>query len=263
MSNIEFIKKKSKGNNEISNLKLFLNICPDIIPQVKIIESNYYLLEKCSPIEEKDFSPQNFLNLYNYLLEKLYQHTHKDFSRGIYKYYFNRDADKKEFINKYYIPYLVEELEKAVQQLKIHNNKTIIHLLNECKERAKPFLKWYPADRFNLLHGDLHIGNIVKKRENYFLIDYEYVRYGAKELEIANFIVSCLIFYGMHNNANTLNKICNRYLTLLKQSNLFHYNLFLLFLLLSSTLCYITALIKNNGKGISIISEIFKAFSSR
>jgi hypothetical protein len=263
MGNIEFIKKKSKGNNEISNLKLLLNLTPDIIPLVKTVKNDYYILEKCSPLEEKDFSPENFLYLYHHLFKKLYKHKHKDFSKGIYKYFYSIDSCQNEQINKCYIPYLLEELEKEIQQLNIQNNPQIIHLINECYDRANLFLNWRPSNGFNLLHGDLHIGNIVRKNEDYFLIDYEYVRYGAKELEIANYIISCLIFCGMHNNANTLNKVCNRYLTMLKQSNLFHYNLFLLFLLLLSTLYYITAFIKNNEKGTSIISEISRAFSSK
>lgn len=252
MSEVEYIKKTVRNENEILNLGLLLNFSADTVPSIKTVANNFYLIEKCIPIEEKDFCPDSFSNISKFLSEKLYSHTQKGFSKGIYKYFYNQNNNAE----KHYIPYLLKELEESIQHLNLDKDKIITKLLDDCKKRARPFLKWNPKGGFNLLHGDLHIGNIVKKNGNYFLIDYEYVRYGTKELEIANFIISCLIFY-CQNQDDVTNKVAE-YFKVIKQLRPFNQEIIPLSFSISILLYCITAVVKENKKGVDFISDVFE-----
>lgn len=256
MLEIEYITKKVRDENEIINLKILRKISPQSIPFTKDINTTSYFIEKCQTIDETDFSPDNFSSIYNFLDENLYRQLERKYSEGIYKFFYVRHSYKRLFSGSSYVPYLIKELEHAIQRLKIYNNRTVCALLDENRSRAGSLQKWHPVNGFNLLHGDLHIGNMVKKNGNYLLIDYEYLRYGAKELEIANFILSCLMFYGMKNDHSNLSRITEEYLKKSKKIEYFDHNFFHFSLFLSLTLWYITALVKKNNKEIEVISKI-------
>ena len=64
-SEIKWIKKFVKNSVEIENLKYLMQLTPNLLPSIKIITDNYYIMEKCNVIEPKDFAPANFYRLYS------------------------------------------------------------------------------------------------------------------------------------------------------------------------------------------------------
>lgn len=186
-------------NSEIFNLLYLQKYVPNVIPYIFQVNENSYILERCTPIELLDFKVKSLEKIYNTLLNQLYSVKYKHYSLGLYKYFEPSNLDQYETRYNYFF-YINNIIKNYFGLIKKWNHKSCYDqnklslLVTRIDKQSKQLDNWEPAFGYNLLHGDLHIGNIVKKKDTYYLIDYEYLRYGPKELELVNFIYSA-VFY--------------------------------------------------------------------
>lgn len=260
---MEWVKKYVRGAKEIENLKYLMRLDPKLIPRIKTITNDYYVIERCKEIEEKKFGPSNFYNLYLNLLTPLHKFKKEYFTPGIYKY-FAPHGISYEIKNQNYVPYLLDEFEKIIHSVSLQYPKLLddvafANLFGFLKDRNAHFKNWKPFNGYSLLHGDLHIGNIVKRDSHCLLIDFEYLRYGAAELETANLIISCLIW---HYRSSSDNKKLTRFNTVYFQisSELpFLDNLsFKFFFIFSLSLFYLSLYLKGDQIGLEAVRKIIK-----
>ncbi|HOC52975.1 MAG TPA: hypothetical protein PLW61_01275 [Caldisericia bacterium] len=264
-SEIKWIKKFVKNSVEIENLKYLMQLTPNLLPSIKIITDNYYIMEKCNVIEPKDFAPANFYRLYSELLMPLHKFKKNNYTPGIYKYFapYTLNSEIKE---QYYIPYIMNELKKLICNISIDFTELLedtyfLNLVRSLNSISIYFKDWKPYNGYNLLHGDLHIGNIVKKNNSYLLIDFEYLHYGSKELEIANFIISSLIWhYKKNHNYTELKKLIIDYFQTCNEFSFFDYSLLKFFFVYSLTLFYLSAYLKKDKIGLETIHKITELY---
>ncbi len=258
---MEWIKKQIKiGSLEIENLKYLMNLKPRIVPSIKETSKDYYLIEKCTEISKEDFALENFGKLYCNLLSSLYKIKRKGFTHGIYKY-FAPNSLNCLVENQKYIPYLMVEFNEIIKKITIYvpklaNDSMFLSLLNYLRTNIKYIRNWEPQEGYCLLHGDLHIKNIVKRGQGYLLIDYEYLRFGAKELEVANFIVSCLLFFYKRDYVSGKlyqNKYYDNIVKLFLDTDIFQF-----FFLFHLTLFYITYFLKEDLPSLEIVRKIIE-----
>lgn len=167
-----------------------------IIPSFYINENKIvYKKEKKLPVAAK-FDVNLFDKIFKDILLCLYKNKNEFYSSGLYSY-LNFQYPLKLFnkTGKGYFEHLMEEYLAIVHRYNILNNKERILLqYYELVQERLILYKETNIEKFHLLHGDFHIGNILYSQDDkkYKMIDFEYVRYGMPELEIANFIVQLL-----------------------------------------------------------------------
>ena len=260
---MEWIKKYVRGQNEIENLKYLMRLDPKLIPRIKTITNDYYVIERCKEIEEKNFGPHNFYNLYLDLLTPLHKFRKENFTPGIYKYFAPYNISY-EIKNQNYIPHLLDEFEKIIRAVsnqfpKLLGDATFANLFRLLKNSNARFKNWRPFNGYSLLHGDLHIGNIVKRDTHFLLIDFEYLRYGAAELETANLIISCLIWHYRRNPDGKKLAILNTAYFQTSSEFPFLDNLsFKFFFIFSLSLFYLSLYLKGDQIGLEAVRKIIK-----
>lgn len=193
-----YIKKAT--NEEIENL-FFLDECGlgTLVPEHRVVNNEIiYKKETVLPVAAM-FDIKLFPKICEDILVNLYKIKRKKFSSGIYSYINTEYPLIKVCDNKVnYISYLKLEFENIINKFNMLNTKSEYAEFTACffKFVMNRFEKYidYKNDYFSLLHGDFHIGNIVfsDNLDSYKIIDFEYIRYGMPELEIANFIVQLL-----------------------------------------------------------------------
>jgi hypothetical protein len=251
----EYFEKFVRSEQEISNLLFIFSISPQIIPEIKEIKAESYIIEKCCTISILDITPIWFKRVLNRLNENLYVNTSDSFSTGIYKYFFTSDCIKLKKDNEFYLPYLCSELLTLTKILGLDKDKTVKIQLNAITDEVSNSSNWAPIGGFKLLHGDLHSGNIVKKNSKIFLIDFEYLRYGAIELETANFLISCILL--LYNKKGLAHIELQEFLGVLgKQTNIDRYVFNNIMLKISFLLFYIGFRTRNDERMIKSLSEI-------
>jgi len=255
------IKKYIREPRELKNLKYLLQLAPSLIPSIEIITDDYYVMEKCEVIEPKDFEPANFYRLYTSLLMPLHKFKRKSFTPGIYKYFapYSLNFEIKE---QYYIPYIMNELKKIVQDASLQlpelpDDAIFTNLVRYLKSTSRHFENWKPDSGYSLLHGDLHAGNIVKKDNNYLLIDFEYLRYGVAELEVANLVISSLIYYYMNMSLN-INNLIIEYLQVCSELPQIDDTLFKFLFIFSLSLFYLSFYLRKKENELEGIRKIAK-----
>lgn len=263
---MEWIKKQLKQSNslEIGNLNYLMTLNLGIIPRVRSITKTFYLIEKCNNISGDDFAPSNFDKLYHNLLIHLYKLRRESFSPGIYKYFFveTQNSLKCEVKNQKYIPYIMSELEKIIQIVTIHVPKILEdskfdNLLKLLRKNNKCLENWHPAEGYSLIHGDLHTRNIVKRGQDYLFIDFEFLRYGAKELEIANLTTTCLLQYWQDaNNKELLLRLINDYNIIIEKLPSIDIIAFRFFFAYTLCLFYLSLYLKKDQNGLKAIKII-------
>jgi len=256
-------KKYIKEPREIENLNYLLSIVPKLIPSIKKITNRYYILEKCESIKSKDILPSNFHNLYLNLIVPLHQFKNKNFTPGIYKYYTPCGLGY-EIKNQYYVPYIMDNLKKLIHSVSIQLPDLLIDvtfskLFSLLKTTSKQFKKWEPAMGFSLLHGDLHIGNIVKKKNNYLLIDFEYLRYGASEFEVANLVISSIIHHSKIDfNNEELKNLYEEYAQKISKLPFLNYISYKFFFIFSLNLFFLSSYVRKKEDDLEIVRKITK-----
>jgi len=128
----------------------------------------------------------NIFELYNSCLSSLYKYNRDTFSSGIYALYGSGDSPYGRTL---YLEYINEELKK-LYNYKVDSLSPIIkeiyyQSITLCFETLEKYKNKYNTFRIALLHGDLFCGNILLYKKQYKLIDFEYLRVGAVELELA------------------------------------------------------------------------------
>lgn len=259
----QFIKKPV----EIENLKYLIQLTPSLIPSIRMITDDYYVMEKCEVIEPEDFEPANFYKLYAELLMPLHKFKRKSFTPGIYKY-FAPYSLKREVKEQHYVPYIMNEFEKIVRDVSVRfsgllEDVMFTNLVKYLKSISKYFENWQPQTGYSLLHGDLHIGNIVKKGNNYLLVDFEYLRYGAAELEVANLVISSLIYYYKENfDDKELNILVAKYLQVCGKLPKIDNKLFKFLFIFSLSLNYCSSYLRERENDLDGIQKIAKQILS-
>lgn len=126
----------------------------------------------------------DFPKFYRQALFHLYSCSYESFSPGIYSFIYTDVA----IGDKSYLQYLRSAVHLAYQNAKSQIADSIIPLCRESMDmfmQASISLAEEYSPKYVLLHGDLFIGNILLYNEDYKLIDWEYLRLGPKELELA------------------------------------------------------------------------------
>lgn len=126
----------------------------------------------------------DFPELYRQALSPLYSYTYESYSPGLYSF-MRTDVPTDE---RPYLQYLRTAVHLTYQNTKTKITDTIIPLCDESIDvfmQASSTLEEVYFPKHVLLHGDLFIGNILLCDESYRLIDWEYLRLGPKELELA------------------------------------------------------------------------------
>ncbi len=258
-----WIKKTFKNENEIFNLNYLLALAPDIIPTIEIKSESTYLVEKCSTIDFEDIKPENFSLIYDSLFLRLYTFKRQKFTKGVYKY-FEYYGLNSESTNETYIFGLMNSLNTYLDIFyKIYpelcGEQIFIDLVNKVREESKNYTNWVPHDGYSLLHGDLHVGNIVKKNNKYLFIDFEYLQYGRPEIEIANLIISSLIWnYEKNKNKNKIEELVISYIEVCSNLPSFDKSLFRFFFYYVQLLFCFRSIVKKESLTLNIILEIFQ-----
>jgi len=154
---------------------------PNIMPFIKF-NQNTYLVSNYTVPSKNSFNTESIYNLFIELNYTLYSYKSHNYSVGIYKYINQEIIDYNKINYKKYIITYLQYLLKIYNLSKKFTDK-VNHLEN---------INLIIPNQFSLLHGDLHIGNIVTKKNKFILIDFEFLRYGITEIEISNFIFSLL-----------------------------------------------------------------------
>lgn len=121
------------------------------------------------------------------LLSNWYRRTTKSYSEGIYS--FARQGRTRKAPEMPYYTYLKQEIDSLLLHTTVKQEyleiKTIARQMwEDGYEMYKDTYFW----SYHFLHGDLHVGNIVSFRGQYRLIDWENLRSGPKEMELAFYL---------------------------------------------------------------------------
>lgn len=121
----------------------------------------------------------NPIRLYDDVLSKFYWQKSSTWSKGIYAFW----CSGIEFCGLRYTEYLKNELQEIFKLCGVEQSSFVRKIYNSVEKYISD--NYYEVDEFSLLHGDLYLGNILTYNNEYKLIDFEFVRYGPKNLEIA------------------------------------------------------------------------------
>jgi len=252
--------RKQSGKQEISNLKYMLNVVPNLLPEIADIGRDYYIIEYCTPINPESFSPTKFNILFQELIQPLNCIRRNIYTPGIYKYYEEINKDVNQKVDSY-ISYVLNEFDKVINNFKVRLPKLIYDntfslLLNNIYSTKDLVSECRPVC-YSLLHGDLHIGNIVEKRNKPLLIDFEFVRFGLPETEIANLIISILSWqFRKDNQNNDTIFVYNEYLNQIEKLSLCNLSLVKFYISLLFCLSYARASLINDNIEIEMIKDV-------
>lgn len=130
----------------------------------------------------------DIVQLFKNALSELYKVRSSQYTPGIYSFFASSLENDDVNIEQQYLQHLMIEQQRIFHQYGDHIEPIVAQTYSEssmqftkwCKENLNSFTTEYV-----LLHGDLFIGNILLYRNEYKIIDLEFLRYGPKELEIA------------------------------------------------------------------------------
>ena len=120
------------------------------------------------------------------LLKALYVFDQPRYSDGIYS--FARKGRNNNDDEPYYA-YIEREVNILLTETRV--NEKLIDIYEMCLKQWRSAIEKYRGTQFdcyNVLHGDIHLGNIVRYKNKLKLIDWEYLRSGPKEMEIAFYL---------------------------------------------------------------------------
>lgn len=121
------------------------------------------------------------VRLYYQVLAPMYQHRSHSPSPGVYAFMGNGVMSPKA----HFLHHLLHEVEQVASQVP-DRCKTAVYQESfasfsyACRAFERQYQPYY-----HLLHGDLFLGNILLYQEEFRLIDFEYLRFGPRELELA------------------------------------------------------------------------------
>lgn len=131
--------------------------------------------------------------IYDEAISKFHKLRCTSFSPGIYSFITLSDnvLNDKQIKDQYYIEYIATIESEILQMLNLKDSiplefKSIHDYITNIYTE---YWRWCPKSEFRLLHGDLKLSNLICKDGKPLLIDLEYMRYGAPELELSNLLV--------------------------------------------------------------------------
>lgn len=172
------------------------------------------------------YSNLDFPLFYKDVLSKLYTKTYNEWDSGVYAFWHsNTDVNIKAIS---YQQYLTQELFEIIRLCNVEKDPFTQELFSAvldffCKSQRE-------ITEFHLLHGDLYLGNILAFNNSYKLIDFEYVRRGPKNLELA-----FVMFWDIISEDNfcfrkkRTDKVTKNLLSLLTEGIISHCDLFEIF----------------------------------
>lgn len=165
-----------------------------LLPKCDFSSANVLIMEKGAQCRE--FGVEDVASLFAKTSSTLYAIPSKTFSPSLYSFFspsaFAHDVEYRRCLVR-----LVQDLSRKHAALRA---------CEECMlDRANA-----ATTEFTLLHGDLHIGNVVEIDGELLLIDWEYCCTGSPNLEFAYFAVH----YAMHKKftAAELESVCRKIL---------------------------------------------------
>lgn len=120
------------------------------------------------------------------LLKQLYVFNQSNYSEGIYSF---ARMGKNKNTNELFYEYIEKEIADLVSKTQIKRELKDIYKI--CMTQWGNAIQKYRDTyffRYYILHGDIHIGNIVRYKGKLKLIDWEYFRSGPKEIEISFYL---------------------------------------------------------------------------
>lgn len=120
-------------------------------------------------------------------LKKIYELRVKTYSEGIYS--FARCGINRRGEDSYYYRYLAKEIDSLIESASIPTE--LQESFDICLKMWNIGIARYKDKyfhRYEILHGDLHEGNMLYWINNIYLIDWEYLRSGPKEMELSFFL---------------------------------------------------------------------------
>lgn len=255
-----WVEKQVEEKVEIENLRYLMNAAPNCLPAVKLVDDKCYLIERCKTVLPENFNKEELVNVYNLLSKNLYNIKSTGFTPGIYKY-LDPCSITQRIESQSYLMHLINALKEYINEAEalipgFAEETYFRNLFSKVYRFFEQNIDWQPNGGYSLLHGDLHIGNLVKKDTEYFLIDYEFLRFGAVELEIANLLISALVLnYASKPEPNSISVYADEYFETLEGLEIGH-SVFLYFCHFSAMLFYFSFYIKNDLTGLKAITLI-------
>ena len=176
-----FIKKLKNSEYEKMKALKDLNISNLLLPYT--ILGNYIIMPRGN-----SYSFQNRPNAYeiSQALSSLYKNKIFFFSEGIYSFARQGKTHRK---NDLFFKYIDKEIELLISNTIL--DMDLEETFNCCYTMWKKGFDIYKDttyDSYEILHGDLHLGNILNYKNKIRLIDWEYLRSGPKELELGFYV---------------------------------------------------------------------------
>ena len=134
-------------------------------------------------------SPQklSLSQIYRDCLKDLYSIKSDSFSPGVYAFYGSQVIPQGSDTYGAYLQRQIQDINNVVEKSQFEVVRSIAKYcrksLNLGLERHYDSLN--NLSKFSLLHGDLHTGNILVYHNQYKLIDFEFLRFGPRQLELA------------------------------------------------------------------------------
>ena len=173
---MRFEKYHQKTIN-VSQIKAISDIHKYGLDHITLVErlDGKFLTEKKG--KSVSYSSLNIVMLYKTCLSRLYSVESDKWTGGIYSYW----EVISEKGNDYW-DFILLQVEYIVEKAKLRPDPLIQQWIASIKE----YINDNPESpqKFQLLHGDLYLGNILLYRRQYRLIDFEYLHFGSKMLEL-------------------------------------------------------------------------------
>lgn len=176
-----YVKKLKKNEYEKVSALNELNIKEILLPN--IVVGPYIIMPTAKP-----YSNNKRPNVYELseALKLLYNNKVLTFSEGIYSFARQGKTHKN---GCYFFEYINEEIKYLMSITKFSDE--LIPFFELSYEMWSEGLRLYQNTRYNcfeILHGDLHKGNILNYNNKIKLIDWEHLRSGPKEIEIGFYL---------------------------------------------------------------------------
>ena len=136
------------------------------------------------PISHRELS---LSQIYRDCLKDLYSRKNDSFSPGIYAFYGSQEIPLG---NDTYGTYLRRQIQDILNVVDKSQFEVIRTFAKFCRKSLSIGLERHydslnDLSKFSLLHGDLHTGNILIYHDQYKLIDFEFLRFGPRQLELS------------------------------------------------------------------------------
>lgn len=172
---MEYIKKENPI--EIISLKILeeLKIIKKVYPDY-MVKDNIIYVKMCN---QENFK-ESFFRCIDLCHNYLYSHHFDCLTDGIYSYIgIKENIESENFADRMRL--FLEHISKGRYYDK--------ELLSSVIKNISDYYSEIKNSRLCLLHGDLHMGNVVVDDGEVKLIDFEYMRVGIPELELSYFMI--------------------------------------------------------------------------